>query len=262
LITFRNAKPGIEKTVKEYLFDYRLMKANVDANIALGISTEIADIFKSRGGLVGRMKRNQATGTDVVKGYEEDAIKAFTSAAMGLAGTTAKGEMARKLINIQTGRTQSWEEFQLSSQDIHPDYKEYLDECKKNRIDPAVSPEAYRDLNEYTKDMLRNPEQLDRIMYNGRDPMSRKLADWWDEHKAEDAKRLEIERGVLKTAKGAKAFFLKHSKRDFDLNLREFSQLSGLWYDDEASVNWYTLTDGVLVISRSDGVEVWEGKKL
>jgi hypothetical protein len=163
-IIFHDAKEGIEKTIKEYLFDYRLMKASTDANIALGITNELADIFKGRGGLVGRIKRSEATGKDVVKGYEEDAIRAFTSAAMGLAGSTAKGEMARKLINIQTGRTRTWEEFKMASNDLNPDYKQYLDECKKASIDPTVSPEAYKDLNTYTKDMLRNPEQLDRIM--------------------------------------------------------------------------------------------------
>jgi hypothetical protein len=33
------------------------------------------------------------------------------------------------------------------------------------------------------------PEQLDQIVYNGRDKDSRRLADWFDEHKEWDAKR-------------------------------------------------------------------------
>lgn len=117
---------------------------------------------------------------------------------------------------------------------------------------------------EFLCTLIRNmsEEQRERIVYNGRDPMARRLADWWDEHEAEDAKRLEIERGVLKTAKGAKAFFDSNNKRDFDLNLREFSKLSGLWYDPEESVSWFDLTDGVLIVSRMNGVEAWQGKKL
>lgn len=33
------------------------------------------------------------------------------------------------------------------------------------------------------------PEQLEAIVYNGRDKNSRKLADWWDEHQEIDKKR-------------------------------------------------------------------------
>lgn len=34
------------------------------------------------------------------------------------------------------------------------------------------------------------PEDVvDKLLYNGRNPEARKLADWWDEHKLADAKR-------------------------------------------------------------------------
>lgn len=37
-------------------------------------------------------------------------------------------------------------------------------------------------------------EQLDDdVIYDGRNPNARKLADWWDEHKANDRKRMEKE---------------------------------------------------------------------
>lgn len=32
--------------------------------------------------------------------------------------------------------------------------------------------------------------EQDLVLYNARDPMSRKLADWWEEHQAVDAKRI------------------------------------------------------------------------
>lgn len=38
------------------------------------------------------------------------------------------------------------------------------------------------------------PEDLDRIVYNARDPMSRRLADWWEEHLAADREREEREK--------------------------------------------------------------------
>lgn len=36
-------------------------------------------------------------------------------------------------------------------------------------------------------------EQVNKIVYNGRDPMSRRLADWWDEHQEQDRIRKEAE---------------------------------------------------------------------
>jgi hypothetical protein len=36
-------------------------------------------------------------------------------------------------------------------------------------------------------------EDFERVVYNARDPMSRKLADWWEEHEAADQKRIEAE---------------------------------------------------------------------
>lgn len=108
--------------------------------------------------------------------------------------------------------------------------------------------------------------ELDRIVYNGRDPVSRRLADWWDEHQAEDAKRREIEAGVLKTAKGAKAFFDKRMKPKGPVNLdevfAEFSKAIGAYYDFEESAHIFPLSDGVVIFTGMNGIEIWEGNKL
>lgn len=37
-------------------------------------------------------------------------------------------------------------------------------------------------------------EDKDRIMYDGRNPTARKLADWWDEHEEADRVRREAEK--------------------------------------------------------------------
>lgn len=41
-------------------------------------------------------------------------------------------------------------------------------------------------------------EEQNRIMYDGRNPDARKLADWWDKHQEADRKRLEEEYRQLK----------------------------------------------------------------
>lgn len=38
-----------------------------------------------------------------------------------------------------------------------------------------------------------SPEEVERIVYDGRNPEARKLADWWEEHQAADAARLAKE---------------------------------------------------------------------
>jgi 2-succinyl-5-enolpyruvyl-6-hydroxy-3-cyclohexene-1-carboxylate synthase len=44
-------------------------------------------------------------------------------------------------------------------------------------------------------DTLRSlsSEDFDRVVYNGREPMSRKLADWWEEHDEADRMRIAEE---------------------------------------------------------------------
>lgn len=37
------------------------------------------------------------------------------------------------------------------------------------------------------------PEQVDAIVYNGRDVVARDLANWWDEHQEADRQRAEVE---------------------------------------------------------------------
>lgn len=105
-------------------------------------------------------------------------------------------------------------------------------------------------------------QELNDIVYNGRDPMSRKLANWWDEHQVEDEKRIEIEKGRLKTARGAKNFFDRNQGREFGVVVTEFAKFAEFWIDDEDSVHWFELEDGVLIVSRMNGVEVWQGSKL
>lgn len=48
------------------------------------------------------------------------------------------------------------------------------------------------DLCKFLRTLKQTPA-FDRIVYNARDPMSRRLATWWEEHEAEDQKRERAE---------------------------------------------------------------------
>lgn len=48
----------------------------------------------------------------------------------------------------------------------------------------------------YIKDF--DKEKMDKYVYNGRDKMSRKLADWWEEHEKADIARLAKEKEDIK----------------------------------------------------------------
>lgn len=41
-------------------------------------------------------------------------------------------------------------------------------------------------------------DDFDRVVYNARDPMSRKLADWWEKHEEADRQRIEEEAAKLR----------------------------------------------------------------
>ena len=52
-------------------------------------------------------------------------------------------------------------------------------------------------LCELCKEM--SPHQQRDIIYNGRDPASRRLADWWDEHQDADTARIAKEQESIRT---------------------------------------------------------------
>ena len=162
MVEFKNPSPGIENKVKEYLFSYKLIDSGANALLAGTLATELADILKARGARSSMISRGNQTGKDVWKGYEEDAITAYTKAAMGIAGSTAKGVMAKTLIEIQTGREVRWADYKNDNPGAK--FSDWLDMVKENRIDPAEQPKAYQELVSYTKEMLRNEEQLDRVI--------------------------------------------------------------------------------------------------
>ena len=73
----------------------------------------------------------------------------------------------------------------------HPNSPELL-EAERDIYGGKIHPEnVVKMLCERFRNMTQS--QMNHIVYDGRNPKARRAADWWDEHKAEDAKREAIE---------------------------------------------------------------------
>ncbi|QGH74961.1 hypothetical protein MAL1_00215 [Bacteriophage DSS3_MAL1] len=107
-------------------------------------------------------------------------------------------------------------------------------------------------------------EQLSRIVYDGRNPQARKLADWWDEHQREDWKRREEE------AKKAKSFdtclrlaqqYLDGGYAHYDVAAK-IAEVTGMYYDHDNSTHFFEFEDGVIILSGMDGLTAYKGKRV
>lgn len=65
-----------------------------------------------------------------------------------------------------------------------------------------------------------SPTDIDRIVYNAREPKSRRLADWWERHQEWDKKRLEEE------AKAAAKAASKQNRASKTVLQKKFAKLS------------------------------------
>lgn len=106
-----------------------------------------------------------------------------------------------------------------------------------------------------------NAEQLDRIVYDGRNAQARKLADWWDEHQKEDWKRVEQE-AKSKTFDSVLAFARQLSKGGYSVaeTALRVSAATGFYCDGEGGTTVYTFPEGIIVLSTIDnGIIAYRG---
>lgn len=103
-----------------------------------------------------------------------------------------------------------------------------------------------------------NKEQLDRIVYDGRNAQARKLADWWDEHRKEDWKRIEQE-AKAKTFDTVLAYarLLDGGGYSIDEVARRVSSATGFYCGEGTTI--YTFDDGIIVLDGMDGITAYRG---
>lgn len=134
------------------------VKAGIHMNQILTL--QIADIFKSRGYLSSRLKR--LAGDTVWEGYETDMGKALTQYGKNVAAGTAKRDTARAMVLAFTGRDYSWSDYKKEVE--NPDWEEYKKIIDERRIDESKQKNLFKDVRSFMIDVLRNDEQIDRIL--------------------------------------------------------------------------------------------------
>ena len=122
------------------------------------LTHSVADIFKARGGLSSRMKRTKS----YWEGFETDMKIAVVMYAKGMAATSAKRETAQAITEALTGRDISFDKFKADG--LGETYEEFLEFVKDRRLDPKQTPNLYKEAMSWTKEILRNDEQIDRII--------------------------------------------------------------------------------------------------
>jgi hypothetical protein len=118
----------------------------------------LAEQFKKRGFLSARIARSD----EYWEGFETDPLKAGTQYAKGLAAGIAKRETSQKMVLIITGRDESWDDWKADKED--PQWEDYQEFVRNRAIDPKQQGTLYKEAISFTREMLRNDEQGDRIM--------------------------------------------------------------------------------------------------
>ena len=152
--------------------------AEMQAALEFGkaFASQVSVLIHSHGSRSKKIRRDDRRGRDVYLGYEEDPLRALVMSASATASGSAKGLMARRMMEAFTGRDLKWKEFMKehmpegldsSSAEYYKElakcHKEYEKEVDRRRIDSAKQPEAYKDAKSYIQEMLRNQEASERV---------------------------------------------------------------------------------------------------
>lgn len=143
-----------------------------------GVAQGLADVLHSRGSRSRKIGRNDAKGKAVYLGYDEDAYRAVVSTAAAAASGSARAIMRRDAMNVVMGTTESLEQyFQRNKPDGFDEmdreekaderlqlYREYRRQVRERRLSSAKQPLAYEEAMSLLHEVLRNEEELERIM--------------------------------------------------------------------------------------------------
>jgi hypothetical protein len=138
---------------------------------------QMANTIRAQGSRARKIGRSDKVGIEVVRGYEEDPIKAITLSTKSIAGGSAKRLMAKDMIAAMTGTDIAWRDFKAAnmpeglergdegySEAASAAWEAYEAMVKDRRIDSALQENAYAAMTEYIKDMIRNDTNSERVV--------------------------------------------------------------------------------------------------
>lgn len=163
---FMGAPKDIESQIIKRIQEVKGVTPDTEMLFAANMIQQVADIIRSRGARSKMVTRKEATGKDVWVGYEEDPIIAMTRSAQGIAGAEAKRQLAVDLTQYITGTDIKWSDYKRikENEGKKAEYPEYIKFVNKRKIDAGEQQNAFNDGVAYMQHMLRNDEQVDRIM--------------------------------------------------------------------------------------------------
>lgn len=148
-------------------------KKELAESVGDNFTETIATVIKQRGSLARRIPRSTGVGLSVVKGYEEDPIRAMTAAATSVSGGAAKRLFSQQATLIISGYDVSFDDFakdqfgegykDLSAKDQVALKRKYVEWARNRRIDSSQQENAYRWAKDFSENILRNENDWERI---------------------------------------------------------------------------------------------------
>lgn len=131
---------------------------------------QVAEIIHARASRQRKIGRSDLKGEYVWRGYNENVLEATAMAGRSIAGGTAKGKMAKAMMDAFMGTDIPFAAFKRQYMDQNAEatgaevWQAYQTMVNERRIDSAVQPLAYKDTLGFMREMLRNPEPHERVM--------------------------------------------------------------------------------------------------
>ena len=122
-------------------------------------------MIEGRGASARKIARSEAVGSEVWRGYEEDAVRAMVRNAHAVAGSRAKSALAKDMLKIVAGEDISWDAFRSQHKDLTgaAAWKAYERLVESRRLDSSKQPVAWKEARSFISEMLRNETGPERV---------------------------------------------------------------------------------------------------
>jgi propanediol dehydratase small subunit/type III secretory pathway component EscR len=174
--------------MKDRLLEAINSATNVNESISLEFATnltlELADVLRRAGWKSSMIARDEGTGINVARGYEEDPLRAINAYVKKVSSGISKARFAKRAIGAMLGTDMvNFDDIkkQMTDKAIADNdgnelsnkaktaldkniNKEYQKQLKENRVDVTKQHEAYTQANSYILDQLRSRDEIDGLI--------------------------------------------------------------------------------------------------